>query len=97
MRELSQSMPKRRARLPGVLAVLTGAEADEDRLGGLPWEVRPPVPKGTDETALPPMGSPEVATPQPVIARDIVRYVGEIVAMVVAETKHARAMQPSAS
>jgi carbon-monoxide dehydrogenase large subunit len=33
------------------------------------------------------MGSPEVAMPQPVIARDIVRYVGEIVATVVAETK----------
>ena len=77
--------------LPGVLAVLTGAEADEDGLGGLPWEVRPPLPKGADETALPPMGSPEVAMPQPVIARDIVRYVGEIVAMVVADTKdHAR-------
>ena len=53
--------------------------------------MRPPLPKGADETALPPMGSPEVAMPQPVIARDIVRYVGEIVAMVVADTKdHAR-------
>jgi carbon-monoxide dehydrogenase large subunit len=73
--------------LPGVLAVLTGAEADEDGLNGLPWEVRPPLPKGADESTLPPMGSPEVAMPQPVIARDIVRYVGEIVALVVAETK----------
>ena len=73
--------------MPGVLAVLTGAEATADRLGGLPWEVRPPVPKGVDEKTLPPMGAPEVAMPQPVIARDIVRYVGEIVAIVVAETK----------
>jgi carbon-monoxide dehydrogenase large subunit len=73
--------------MPGVLAVLTGAEADADGLGGLPWEVRPPVPKGVDEKALPPMGSPEVAMPQPVIARDMVRSVGEIVAIVVAETK----------
>src|SRR5262245_66696439 len=73
----------------GVLAVLTGAEAEADRLGGIPWEVRPPVPKGTDETKLPPMGAPEVAQPQPVIARDVVRYVGEIVAVVVAEARHA--------
>src|SRR4051794_31601787 len=73
--------------MPGVLAVLTGAEAEADGLGGLPWEVRPPLPKGSDETALPPMGSPEVAMPQPVIARDTVRYVGEIVVLIVAETK----------
>ena len=58
--------------MPGVLAVLTGADAEADGLGGLPWEVRPPLPKGADETALPPMGSPDVAMPQPVIARDIV-------------------------
>jgi carbon-monoxide dehydrogenase large subunit len=77
--------------MPRVLAVLTGAEATPDRLGGLPWEVRPPLPKGADEKVLPPMGSPAVAMPQPVIARDVVRYVGEIVALVVAETKdHAR-------
>lgn len=75
--------------LPGVLAVLTGVEADADRLGGIPWEVRPPVPPGTDEASLPPLGAPEVAPPQPVIARERVRYVGEIVAVVVAETKHA--------
>jgi carbon-monoxide dehydrogenase large subunit len=73
----------------GVLTVLTGREAQADGLGGIPWEVRPPVPKGVDETALPPMGSPEVAAPQPIIARDAVRYVGEIVAMVVAESVYA--------
>jgi aerobic carbon-monoxide dehydrogenase large subunit len=73
--------------IPGVLAVLTGTEASADRLGGIPWEVRPPVAKGTDEKTLPPMGSSEVAMPQPMITRDVVRYVGEIVAMVVAETK----------
>ena len=73
----------------GVLAVLTGNDAEQDGLGGIPWEVRPPVPKGVDEKTLPPMGSPEVASPQQVIARDVVRYVGEIVAMVVAETVHA--------
>src|SRR5262245_44516625 len=75
--------------MPGVLAVLTGADAEADRLGGIPWEVRPPVAKGVDEASLPPMGSPSVAPPQPVIAHDVVRYVGEIVAVVVAETRHA--------
>ena len=69
--------------------MLTGKDAEQDGLGGIPWEVRPPVPKGVDEKTLPPMGSPEVAAPQQVIARDVVRYVGEIVAMVVAETVHA--------
>jgi aerobic carbon-monoxide dehydrogenase large subunit len=73
----------------GVLAVLTGREAQADGLGGIPWEVRPPVPKDADENALPPMGSPEVAAPQQIIALDTVRYVGEIVAMVIAETLHA--------
>jgi aerobic carbon-monoxide dehydrogenase large subunit len=73
----------------GVLAVLTGRDAQADALGGIPWEVRPPVPKGVDEKTLPPMGSPKVAAPQQIIARDTVRYVGEIVAMVVADTVHA--------
>ncbi|HEV3410554.1 MAG TPA: hypothetical protein VG095_09675, partial [Chthoniobacterales bacterium] len=73
----------------GVIAVLTGKDAQADGLGGIPWEVRPPVPKGADEAALPPMGSPEVAAPQQVIARNVVRYVGEIVAMVIAESVHA--------
>lgn len=73
----------------GVLTVLTGREAQADGLGGIPWEVRPPVPKGVDEKTLPPMGSPEVAAPQPIIARDTVRYVGEIIAIVVAETVYA--------
>lgn len=70
----------------GVLAVLTGADAEVDGLGGIPWEVRPPFPPGTDPKSLPPLGSPEVAPPQPVLARGCVRYVGEIVAIVVAET-----------
>ena len=73
----------------GVLAVLIGKDAEQDGLGGIPWEVCPPTPKGVDENTLPPMGSPEVAAPQQVMARDVVRYVGEIVTMVVAETVHA--------
>lgn len=73
----------------GVLAALSGRDAQADGLGGIPWEVRPPVPKGFDEKLLPPMGSPAVAAPQQIIAREVVRYVGEIVAMVVAETRDA--------
>ncbi len=74
------------ARAPGVLAVLTGADARADRLGGIPWEVRPPQPEGAAGGSLPPIGDPSVAPPQPVMAAHRVRHVGEILAMVVAET-----------
>lgn len=70
--------------LPGVLAVLTGADALADGLGGIPWEVRPP---GADPAAA--EGDPAVAAPQPALAAGRVRYVGEIAAMVVAETRAA--------
>ena len=33
---------------PGVLAVLTGADVAADGLGGVPWEVRPPVSASAD-------------------------------------------------
>ena len=67
--------------MPGVLAVLTGADVAGDGLGGIPWEIRPPQ----ADPALP-LGAPEIAPPQPVMAADRARFVGEIVAMVVAET-----------
>ena len=67
--------------MPGVLAVLTGRDAAADGLGGIPWEVRPP-----DADPTLPEGDPRIAVPQPAIAADHVRYVGEITAMVVAET-----------
>ncbi len=72
---------------PGVLAVLTGAEVVADGLGGVPWEVRPP--SDAPDDALPPIGDPSIAEPQPLIAHEVTRYVGEIVAMVVAETETA--------
>ena len=72
---------------PGVLAVLTGADVADDELGGVPWEVRPPTDTPTD--SLPPLGDPSVAAPQPLIADDTVRFCGEIVAMVVAESETA--------
>ena len=61
------------AKMPGVLAVLTGADLD---LGGIPPGVLLP---GRD-------GKPMFATQMPVLAMDRVRYVGEPVALVVAET-----------
>ncbi|MEQ8967265.1 MAG: xanthine dehydrogenase family protein molybdopterin-binding subunit [Azospirillaceae bacterium] len=62
--------------MPGVLAVLTGAEAKADGLGGLPagWMIH-----SRD-------GSPMNAPVHPILADDKARYVGDPVALVVAET-----------
>ncbi len=73
--------------MPGVLAVLTGTDVAADGLGSVPWEVRPPT--DTPDDSLPPLGDPSVAAPQPLVADDIVRFCGEIVAMVVGETEAA--------
>ena len=62
--------------MPGVLAVLTGADAEADRLGSLPCLV--PV-KNRD-------GSTCALPPWPVLQGDRVRYVGDPVAFVVAVT-----------
>ena len=61
-------------KLPGVAAVLTGQELAADGLGPLPCGV----------TAIP-MTMPLVVPPCHALARDVVRYVGEPVAFVVAE------------
>ena len=73
--------------MPGVLAVLTGADIAADGVGSVPWEVRPPTDAPTD--SLPPLGDPSVCAPQQLIAGDTVRFCGEIVAMVVAVTEAA--------
>ena len=59
-----------------MVAVLTGADLADDRVGGLicGWMIH-----SKD-------GSPMKAGAHPAIARDVVRYVGDIVAVVVAET-----------
>ena len=64
------------AAAPGVVAVLTGADVEADGLGGLPcaWQV--------DFNTGEPMNEP----PHPVLASDTVRYVGDGVACVIAET-----------
>lgn len=61
------------AKMPGVLAILTGADL---ALGTIPPGVLLP---GKD-------GKPMFATQMPVLAADRVRYVGEPIALVVAET-----------
>ncbi len=61
--------------MPGVAAVLTGQDLAADDLGPLPCAV----------TAVP-MTTPLVVPPCYALARDIVRYVGEPVAFVVAES-----------
>lgn len=66
----------------GVVLVLTAADAAQDRLGGIPWEVCPP---GFESVARYP-GDPMVSEPQPILASDKVRYVGEPIALIVAET-----------
>ena len=62
---------------PGALAVLTGADADADGL----QPMRPTVEANVQT------GAPFAFAPQPLLARDKVRHVGEPVALIVAETR----------
>src|SRR5437667_5284670 len=64
--------------MPGVAAVLTGQELAADNIGPLPCAV----------TSIP-MTTPLVVPPCHALAREIVRYVGEPVAFVVAESTEA--------
>jgi carbon-monoxide dehydrogenase large subunit len=64
------------AKMPGVLAVITGAELAREGLGAIPPGVLLP---GKD-------GKPMFATAMPALAYERVRYVGEPVVLVVAET-----------
>lgn len=75
----------RAAALPGVLAVLTGQDAAADGLQPIPhnpeWTGQPDV-----ELRLPP-GFSVTSTPHLPLPADLVRYVGEAVALVIAETE----------
>jgi len=62
--------------MPGVIAVLTGADYDGDGMG----QISGPLPRKRRD------GSPMYRPPRPALTRDRVRHVGQIVAMVVAET-----------
>src|SRR5215469_14574928 len=72
------------ASMPGVLAVLTGSNAAEDGLQPIPQR---PVPANPHEVPLKSRdGSPFLIAPHPVLALGKIRYVGEPVAVVIAET-----------
>ncbi|MBV8108760.1 MAG: hypothetical protein JO012_03215 [Hyphomicrobiales bacterium] len=62
--------------MPGVLAVFTGSDLNADEVNGVPcgWGI-----KGKD-------GQPMKEPPHPAIAQGKVRYVGDAVAFVIAET-----------
>ena len=71
-------------KVPGVLAVLTGADAASDGVGLIP---HPAVPTNPHEVPLTSRdGSPFFIAPHPPLPTDRARFVGEPVAMVVAET-----------
>jgi carbon-monoxide dehydrogenase large subunit len=68
----------------GVIAVLTGRDAETDGLGPIPHK---PVPTNPNEFPLGGReGSSIFIAPHPVLATDTARFVGEPVAMVIAET-----------
>src|SRR5580698_305085 len=72
---------------PGVLAVLTGADVLADGLKPIPhkpWSPHPAEATLRNKSGEPPFEAPHYALPA-----DKARFVGEAVAMVVAETVHA--------
>ena len=62
--------------MPGVIAICTARDLDADRVGGLPWLVPPPLRKAGGLCA------PEYL----LLCRERVRYVGDAVALVVADS-----------
>ena len=60
---------------PGVIAVFTGADLAADKIGGIPC-------------GFAPNGGPQNAPPRPPLVQDRVRFVGDLVAMVVADSLH---------
>ena len=71
--------------MPGVLAVLTGADAEADGLKDIPHTPIPMKPPA-DILLINRDGTPHGYAPQHLLPTDRVRYVGQQVAMVVAET-----------
>ena len=72
-------------RLPGVIEILTGEDLAADGIGGVPWEVRPVSEKISADASVP-QGDPAIARPQPAMPAGRVLYVGQIVAMVIADS-----------
>ena len=79
MRASARSTPAKAKAAPGVLAVLTGADWEASGFGDLP------VPGGLKRRD----GSPLYRPRYPALVEDRVRWVGDYVAFVVAETRHA--------
>src|SRR5262245_59761053 len=74
---------------PGVLAVLTGADAAADGLAPIPHQ---PVPTNPNEYPLGGReGSAIFVAPHPVLPADVARFSGEAIAMVIAESAAAAA------
>ncbi|PPR09767.1 MAG: Carbon monoxide dehydrogenase large chain [Alphaproteobacteria bacterium MarineAlpha11_Bin1] len=71
----------------GVLSILTGADLEADGIGGVPWEVRPVVEK-TDIDEPVEQGDPSIARPEPAMPARKTEYVGQILAMVIADTRN---------
>ncbi|MEX2036766.1 MAG: molybdopterin cofactor-binding domain-containing protein, partial [Xanthobacteraceae bacterium] len=71
--------------MPGVLAVLTAADVEADGLKAIPHTPIPMKPPA-DILLINRDGSPHGYAPHPLLATDRVRFVGEAMAMVVAET-----------
>src|ERR1019366_6161784 len=83
--------------VPGVIAVLTGQDVRADGLKPIPHNIFPsvgtdiPAPNraaaaGMDITLVNRNGAPGKKTLQPILAQGRARFVGENVAMVIAET-----------
>jgi len=77
--------------MPGVLAVLTGHDAAAEKLGPMPLDHKvPPPPPGTPPGPEPALvnfdGRPIPDTACPLLPHDVVRFAGQAVAMIVAET-----------
>ena len=74
--------------VPGVINVLIGTDLAADGIGGVPWEVRPVSEKVSADDSVEP-GDPSIARPQPAMPADRAVFVGQIVAMVIADTLNA--------
>jgi carbon-monoxide dehydrogenase large subunit len=72
--------------MPGVLGIWTGLDVIADGLGGIPWERLPPTPRTEPRAITPAAGDPAIGQPQPILCEKRVRYLGQPVAVVVAET-----------
>lgn len=67
--------------MPGVLAVLTGADVTADGLGDIPCGILAMLPLKR------PDGSPMTVPSNPILARDTIKFAGQPVAFIVAETR----------